>query len=145
MGVADMSWFTDLFSGGVATVIDSIGRVIDNTSTSTEEKLIIKLEMEKELNRLKVKMMEQQAKYDEEITKRWQSDNEHTITRLVRPLSFVAVLAVFFAVIFMDGNIGQFQINPAYVPVIEGLLYTMVVAYFGSRGSEKIAKTIKGQ
>ena len=140
-----MSWFTDLFSSGVSAVVDSIGRVIDNTTTSTEEKLIIKLEMEKELNRLKVKMMEQQAKYDEEITKRWQSDNEHAVTRLVRPISFVFVLTIFSIVIFTDGNIGQFQINPAYIPVIEGLLYTMVVAYFGSRGSEKIAKTIKSK
>ena len=138
-----MSWFTDLFSSGVSAVVDSVGGVIDKIHTSDEEKALIKLEMERELNKLKFQVMEQQAKYDQEVTKRWLSDNEHNVTRLVRPLSFVSVLAVFGVVIFADGNIGDFKINPAYVPVIEGLLYTMVVAYFGSRGAEKITKTVK--
>ena len=139
-----MSWFTDLFSSGIDKVVTSVGNVIDNLHTSDQEKALIKLELEREMNRLKVQAMEKQAEYDKEITARWKSDNEHTITRLVRPISFVFVLSIFSIVIFTDGNIGQFQINPAYIPVIEGLLYTMVVAYFGSRGAEKISKTVKG-
>lgn len=138
-----MSWFTDLFSSGVSKVVDSVGSVIDNLHTSEEEKLQIKLKLEQELKAFQVAQMEAQAKYDAEITKRWTSDNEHHVTRLVRPLSFVAVLALFFAVILADGNLGQFQIKEAYIPVLEGLLYTMVVAYFGSRGAEKITKAVK--
>ena len=77
------------------------------------------------------------------ITLDWTTLNEHTITRLVRPASFVFVLSLFAVVVLFDGNLGGFQVNPAYIPVIEGLLYTMVVAYFGSRGAEKITRTIK--
>ena len=48
-----MSWFTDLFSGGVAKVVDSVGNAIDKLTTSDEEKQKLKIELEKELNRFK--------------------------------------------------------------------------------------------
>jgi spore maturation protein SpmB len=138
-----MSWFTDLFSSGVSKVVDSVGAVIDDLHTSDEEKLALKQKIEIEMNKFRIEQMNAQAKYDQEITKRWTSDNEFQVTRLVRPLSFTAVLVLFGAVILTDGNIGEFSIKAAYIPVLEGLLYTMVVAYFGSRGAEKITKTIK--
>lgn len=138
-----MGWFTDLFTSGFAKVVDSVGGVIDNLHTSDDEKLAAKQKLTEEMNRFQAIMLEAQAQYDKQITERWKSDNEHTITRLVRPASFVFVLSLFAVVVLFDGNLGGFQVNPAYIPVIEGLLYTMVVAYFGSRGAEKITRTIK--
>ena len=44
--------------------------------------------------------------------------------------------------VFLDGNIGGFKVNEIYVPVIQSLFGTMTVFYFGSRGIEKVAKTI---
>ena len=41
-----MSWFTDLFTGGVDKVIGSIGDVIDGLSTTDEERLQAKLKIE---------------------------------------------------------------------------------------------------
>lgn len=81
---------------------------------------------------------------EKEISKRWISDNENLLTRIVRPLSFAMVLILFGGIVLTDGNIGQFKINEAYIPVIETLLTTMVLAYFGSRGMEKITKQFKG-
>lgn len=72
------------------------------------------------------------------VTKRWVSDNEHIITRLVRPVSYGFMLALFAIIVLMDGNIGRFHVDPAYIPVIKTLLVTMTIAYFGSRGAEKI-------
>lgn len=138
-----MGWFSNLFSKGAAKVVDSVADGLDSLFTSDEERLQAKLLIEKELNKLQAVMLDAQAKHEAEITKRWQSDAEHFITRLVRPLSFIAVLTAFFIIAFADGNIGDFKINPAYIPVFEGLLYTMVIAYFGSRGVEKVTKQIK--
>ncbi len=140
-----MSWFTNLFTSGAEKVVDSISDGLDSLFTSDEERLQARLLVEKEVNRYKEVLLQAQSQYDKEITERWKSDNENFLTRLVRPLSFSAVLVLFFIIVLFDGNIGEFTINAAYIPVIEGLLYTMVIAYFGSRGMEKTVKTIKNK
>ncbi len=78
-----------------------------------------------------------------EVTKRLKYDNEHTITRLVRPITYGSMFIMFLSMVFFDGNIGEFTINPLYVPVIQSLFGTMTVFYFGSRGIEKVMKTWK--
>jgi hypothetical protein len=78
-----------------------------------------------------------------EVTKRLKYDNEHTITRLVRPITYASMFIMFLSMVFFDGNIGEFTINPLYVPVIQSLFGTMTVFYFGSRGIEKVMKTWK--
>ena len=138
-----MSWFTDLFSSGVATVVSSVGSVIDNLHTSDDEKLAAKQKLVEEMNKFEIKQLELKAQYDAEVTKRWQSDNEHIITRLVRPISYACVLALFGIIVLLDGNVGVFTIAEAYIPVIEGLLQVMTVAYFGSRGAEKVTKMVR--
>ncbi|MCW8932180.1 MAG: hypothetical protein OQL19_18345 [Gammaproteobacteria bacterium] len=139
-----MNWFTSLFSSGASTVIDSVGNAIDKLVTSDEEKITLKNELASSMNKFTLEMEAKSNEFEQEITKRWVSDNEHIITRLVRPLSYSFVLVVFAVVIFADGNIGEFAINQAYIPVIETLLATMTVAYFGSRGAEKTMKHFKG-
>ena len=79
----------------------------------------------------------------EEATKRLQSDNQYMITRLVRPVSFVLMLLMFISIVLFDGNVGEFTINQAYIPVIQSLFSIMVIFYFSSRGIEKISKIIK--
>tara|TARA_R110001592_G_scaffold244434_1_gene505831 strand:+ start:3321 stop:3815 length:495 start_codon:yes stop_codon:yes gene_type:complete len=78
-----------------------------------------------------------------EMTKRLKIDNEHTITRLIRPVTFGCMFILFLSMVFFDGNIGSFKINPLYIPVIQSLFGTMTIFYFGSRGIEKVMKTIK--
>jgi hypothetical protein len=78
-----------------------------------------------------------------EVTKRLQIDSEHAITRMIRPISYAAMFVLFMSVVLLDGNLGAFTIDKAYVPVIQSLFGTMTIFYFGSRGVEKIMKTIK--
>lgn len=138
-----MSWFTSLVTGGVDKVVDSVATGLDNLFTSDEEKLILKNELEKIRNQMKLEQLQIAQEQEKEITKRWISDNENIITRLVRPISFSFFLILFGAIILTDGNIGSFKVNTAYIPIIETLLTIMVIAYFGSRGMEKVSKTIK--
>lgn len=79
----------------------------------------------------------------EEATKRLQSDNQHLITRLVRPVSFALMFLLFLSIVLLDGNIGDFQIREAYIKVIESLFTVMTIFYFSSRGLEKITKEFK--
>lgn len=138
-----MSWFKNIVSEGAAKVVDSISGGLDSLFTSDEERLQARAVIEKQVQDYQVQVLDAQSKYDAEVTARWKSDNENLITRLVRPISFMSVLIAFFIIAFADGNVGEFTINEAYIPVFEGLLYTMVIAYFGSRGIEKTTKVIK--
>ena len=78
----------------------------------------------------------------QEVTKRLESDNEHNVTRLVRPVSYAAMFVLYMSCIFFDGNLGEFQIREQYIPSITSLFSTMTIFYFGSRGLEKVMKTI---
>lgn len=78
----------------------------------------------------------------QEVTKRLSSDNEHNVTRLVRPVSYAAMFILYMSCIFFDGNLGEFQIREQYIPSITSLFSTMTIFYFGSRGLEKVMKTI---
>tara|TARA_X000001382_G_scaffold130827_1_gene127127 strand:+ start:485 stop:928 length:444 start_codon:yes stop_codon:yes gene_type:complete len=78
----------------------------------------------------------------QEVTKRLESDNEHNVTRLVRPVSYAAMFVLYMSCIFFDGNLGDFQIREQYIPSITSLFSTMTIFYFGSRGLEKVMKTV---
>ena len=154
-----MNWFSNMFSDGAAKVVDSVAIGLDSLFTSDEERLTAKKLMQVEMNKFQTAVMGAQSRYDAEITARWKSDNEHWVTRLVRPIAYGAVLSAFFIIAFADGNVGAtcslvegaevcvggFTVNEAYIPVFQGLLYTMTIAYFGSRGIEKVAKTLNGK
>ena len=128
-----MNWLTAIFSTGASTLIDSVGNTIDKLVTNDEEKLVLRNKLQEAMNEFQSTMETKSIEFEQEITKRWTSDNEHNITRLVRPLSFVYVLVIFSIIALADGNLGSFSVSPIYVPVFETLLATMVVAYFGSR------------
>ena len=138
-----MSWLTDIFSSSASAIVDSVGTAIDKLVTSDEEKLQLKNELVKIQLEATLKANEQANEAEMQITERWKSDNEHLITRLVRPLSYAWVILLFSIVIIGDTNFG-FSIKDAYIPVLESLLITMTLAYFGSRGAEKMMFTRKG-
>ena len=139
-----MSWLSDIFSSSVGSVIESVGKVADSLITSDQERIQLKNELVKIQLEATLKANEQANEAESQITERWKSDNEHVITQLVRPLSFAWVICLFTVIIIGDTNWG-FTVKDAYVPVLETLLTTMVIAYFGSRGVEKVSTIIKGK
>ena len=139
-----MSWLTDIFSSSASAIVDSVGNAIDKLVTSDEEKLQLKNELVKIQLEATLKANEQANEAEAQITERWKSDNEHLITRLVRPLSYAWVILLFSVVIIGDTNWG-FSVKDAYIPVIETLLVTMTVAYFGGRSFEKVSNVVKGK
>ena len=142
-----MSWLSDIFSSSVSGVVDSVGNAVDKLVTSDEERLQLRNELEKIKQEAKAKAEEQALELDKEITKRWTSDNEHPITRLVRPVAYAWMMALFSLIVLFDGNLvifgHEFTVDKAYIPVIQALMMTMTIAYFGSRGLEKITRIVK--
>ena len=125
-------------------IIDSVGNVIDEVFTSDEERLIAKNKLAKINHEAKQKAKKLAFEYEKEVSKRWLSDNANLVTRLVRPLVVTFLYVLFGAVVLTDGNLEEFKINPSYIPLLENLLITVTIAYFGSRGLEKI-KGVKNE
>ena len=124
-----------IFSLITGTLINDIGKVVDNLHTSEEERL----EAKQKLSEL-IKQADEKAQ--NEVTTRWEYDtkNGNFLTRSIRPLVLIFLTAMFTLLAFTDGNIGGFKIQEEYIPIFQTLLVTVYGAYFVGRTYEKTKK-----
>ena len=124
-----------------------VAEVVGNVATGNIKGALSVLSNSKELSEAQMKLALRELEYDlvemQETTKRLSMDNEHIITRLVRPVIYGCMFLMFLMCVFFDGNVGEFKIDKAYVPVIQSLFGNMTMFYYGSRGLEKMMKTFK--
>ena len=132
-----MSWITDIFSSSVGVVVKEVGTAIDNLVTSDKERLELRNALATIELQAQNKKDEIDLQYDKEVTDRWKSDNEHTVTRLVRPAIVIWSFALLTIVILMDGNAGNFTVREEYIPLIGQIVIASVVAYMGARTFDK--------
>ena len=127
-----MSKILDILGGGV---IEKLGNVIDNLSTSKEEAMAAKIAMKEVL-------IKAESQAQQEVTKRWEADmkSDNWLSKNIRPLICIFLTAMFVVISIFDGNAGGFNIAPAYVPIYQTLLITVYGAYFAGRSIEKIKK-----
>ena|SRR6056297_2326526 len=121
-----MPFLNKLFGGSPAKkmvegVIQGVGDTVDRFVHTKDEKAKLKAELEKE------------------ISKRWQADmaSDTWLSKNIRPLTLASVLIVFFALLFADGNIGNFQVNEDYLPIFNQLLLAVTSGYFIVRSVDK--------
>ncbi len=128
-----ISWLT----GGL---IKEVGSVIDNLTTTKEEKLEIK-------KQLQVILEKAEANAQAEVTSRWKSDmsSDSFLSKNIRPMVLIYLTFIFSILAFADGNIGQFKIAEAYIPIFQTLLVTVYGAYFVGRSWEKGRKIINNK
>ena len=105
--------------------IKNVGSIIDDLHTSGEEKAEAKQKLETILAQA-----EQAAQA--QVSARWEAD-----------LKLVFLTGVFVILSVFDGNLGEFTIGQAYVPVYQTLLMTVYAAYFAGRSIEKVKKVTK--
>ncbi len=124
-----------IFSLITGSLINDIGKVVDNLHTSEEERL----EAKQKLSKL-IKQADEKAQ--NEVTARWEYDtkNGNFLTRSIRPLVLIFLTAMFTLLAFTDGNIGGFKVQEEYIPIFQTLLVTVYGAYFVGRTYEKTKK-----
>jgi len=128
-----ISWLT----GGL---IKEVGSVIDSLTTTKEEKLEIK-------KQLQVILEKAEANAQVEVTARWKSDmsSDSFLSKNIRPMVLIYLTFIFSVLAFADGNIGQFKIAEAYIPIFQTLLVTVYGAYFVGRSWEKGRKIMSNK
>ena len=124
-----MKKLIQLITGGL---IKDVGKVIDNLTTTDEERLAAKLKIEE--------LLEQADKdAQDQVTARWESDmsSDSFLSKNIRPMVLIYLTVVFTILSFFDGNVGEFKIAEQYVPIFQSLLITVYGAYFVGRTWKK--------
>ncbi len=124
-----------LFNSGAKELVDSVGNAIDKIHTSAEEKELIKSEIEKHI-------FNYEEKIQQEVTKRWESDNEgdNVLAKSVRPLSLLFLLFVLTIFTLVDFSYIDLEIKDSWIDLWRLLAITAFGAYFGGRSYEKIKR-----
>ena len=123
-------------SGGV---IKEIGNVIDKLTTTEEERLEVKKQIQQILE-------DADTKAQLEVSKRWEADmkSDSFLSKNIRPIILIYLTVIFTSLAFFDGNIGEFVLAKEYIPIFQTLLVTVYGAYFVGRTWEK-AKSISNK
>lgn len=128
-----MKKILQFISGGL---IKDIGKIIDNLTTTDEERLEAKKTIQE--------LLEQADKdAQEQVSERWKYDmqSDSYLSKNIRPLIMIFLTTMFTILSFTDGNLGEFQIQKEYIPIFQTLLVTVYGAYFVGRTWEKGKKS----
>jgi len=123
----------NLIGSLVGKILPVAAGIIDELHTSGEEKAAAKQKLQELLV-----SAEQEAQ--KEVSARWKSDmkSDAWLPKNIRPLTLVFLTAVFTLLSLTDGNVGEFVIGEAYIPIYQTLLLCVYSAYFAGRSIEKI-------
>jgi len=86
-----------------------------------------------------LKLLEQDMIEMQEVSKRWDSDmkSDSWLSKNTRPMSLIFLTISMVVLILLDSFEIDFHVADGWVQLLQTLLVTVYVAYFGSRGAEK--------
>ena len=130
-----MSILTKIFSAGASDLIGSIGGVVDNLTTSKEEKLEAERKIKELVSNYEVEM-------EKTITDRWKSDmaSDSWMSKNVRPMVLVFLVVSTVLLMFIDAGVLSFNVEAKWTDLLQLVLITVIGAYFGGRSLEKTKK-----
>ena len=109
-----------------------INSLVDDVVTTDAERKELKIKLKKLL-------IDAEANANEQITRRWESDNKAGwLPANIRPLTLAFLITSTVLLVFIDSGTINFNVEERWVSLLEICLITTIGAYFGSRGFEKI-------
>ena len=130
-----MSILNKIFSGGAKDLVEGVGGVLDNLTTSKEEKL----EAQRKIQEL---VSDYETKMEQNITDRWKADmnSDSWLSKNVRPLVLIFLVVCTVIMIFIDAGTIAFEVEDKWTDLLQLVLITVIGAYFGGRTMEKRKK-----
>ena len=124
-----------IFSGGAAELVKGVGGVLDNLTTSKEEKL----EAERKIKEL---VSNHEVEMEKQITERWSMDmnSDSWLSKNIRPMTLIFLVVSTVLIIFIDAGVISFEVKDTWVDLLQLVLITVIGAYFGGRSLEKVKK-----
>jgi hypothetical protein len=124
-----------IFTSGTSELVKSVGNVIDNLTTSKEEKL----EAER---KIKDMILGYEAQMQKEVSERWKLDmqSDSWLSKNIRPLVLIFLCISTILLIFIDAGVISFDVKSSWVDLLQLVLMTTIGAYFGGRSYEKVKR-----
>ena len=127
-----MSFLKKLISGDLIKNVDSL---VDNLTTTEEEKKQLAISLKKVL-------LDAQAKMESELSQRHANDmnSDSWLSKNVRPMTLIFVIVCTMLLIFIDAGVLDFSVKNEFISLLSTCLVAIISFYFGSRGFEKIKR-----
>ena len=130
-----MNVLNKIFSAGATELVKNVGGVLDNLTTTKEEKLAAE-------QKIKDMIMGYEAEMQKQVTERWSMDmkSDSWLSKNIRPLTLIFLVISTVLIIFIDAGVLQFDVNSSWGDLLQLVLITVIGAYFGGRSLEKVKK-----
>ena len=130
-----MNVLNKIFSAGATELVKNVGGVLDNLTTTKEEKLAAE-------HKIKDMIMGYEAEMQKQVTDRWSMDmkSDSWLSKNIRPLTLIFLVISTVLIIFIDAGVLQFDVKSSWVDLLQLVLITVIGAYFGGRSLEKVKK-----
>ena len=127
-----MNFLKKLISGDLIKNVDSL---VDNLTTTEEEKKQLAISLKKVL-------LDAQAKMESELSQRHANDmnSDSWLSKNVRPMTLIFVIVCTMLLIFIDEGVLDFSVKNEFISLLSTCLVAIISFYFGSRGFEKIKR-----
>tara|TARA_Y100000766_G_scaffold10625_1_gene7735 strand:- start:530 stop:982 length:453 start_codon:yes stop_codon:yes gene_type:complete len=133
---------------GKSGIVDKIGDVLPNQGVLGLVKGLISKDdsLPPEDKETALKLIEIDSAELKEVSKRWESDmkSDSWLSKNTRPMSLIFLTLSMVLLIILDSFEWGFNVSEGWVNLLQTLLVTVYVAYFGSRGAEKFKKISNG-
>jgi hypothetical protein len=126
---------TKVISSGSDLITGNISGALKNLLKSTDE-------LTPEQREYALKLLESDVKENEEVSKRWQYDmnSDSWLSKNIRPLMLLYLTLAMSIFCVLDSCVIDFNVHESWISLLETLLLTSYVAYFGGRSYEKTKK-----
>ena len=130
-----MSILSKVFSAGAGKLVENVGGIFDNLTTTKEEKIEAQA-------KIKDMIMGYEAEMQKQVTERWKLDmnSDSWLSKNIRPLVLIFLVVCTMLLIFIDAGKINFNVKDSYVDLLQLVLITVIGAYFGGRSLEKVKK-----
>ena len=134
-------------SSKAPNILNAIGDVLPDQGTFGIVKNIITSDtnIEPQDKEMALKLLDQDIQELKEVSSRWRADmkSDSWLSKNTRPLTLIYLTFASTILIIIDSFHTLFDVDTAWVELLKTLLITVYVAYFGSRGAEKITNINK--
>jgi len=127
-----MGLLQKVFSSGAGKLIKDVGGVLDDLTTSKEEKLAAQ-------QRIKELISNHELEVQKQVSTRWEADmkSDSWLSKNVRPLVLIFLVVSTVLMIFIDAGTISFKVEQKWTDLLQLVLITVIGAYFGGRSLEK--------
>ena len=130
-----MGLLKKVFSSGANELVKSVGGILDNLTTTKEEKIAAQQKIKELISNHELEMQKQ-------VTNRWEADmnSDSWLSKNVRPIILIFLVVSTVLMIFIDAGVIAFNVEEKWTDLLQVVLITVIGAYFGGRSIEKTKK-----